>query len=380
LASSGKFTQENRFLSLDTPLGEDVLLLAGFTGHEGISRLFQFNLDLLSEKKDISFNDIVGQKVTIKMEMTDGSSFRYWNGYVSRFAQSGSDGTFAHYQMEVVPWLWFLTRNANCRIFQNMAVPDIVEKIFSERSFGSNYKASLTGSYDPLDYCVQYRETDFNFISRLMEHNGIYYYFEHTESDHTLVMADSPSAHTNCPVQSSARYLPAAKDNVEEVVTAWHLEQELRTGKYSLKDYNFQTPSANLHASENTVVEVGGNTKYELYDYPGDHDTTSRGTALAKLRMQEEEASHAVTSGSSTCRTLASGYLFDLEDHHREARRHQLGHLLFRAGCCHALLEPGDFHRFGRPVPGSSSHAKAFRSGPANGCRRWPIRRRDLRR
>ncbi|HKV48571.1 MAG TPA: type VI secretion system tip protein VgrG [Candidatus Acidoferrales bacterium] len=319
MVNPAKYTQVNRLISLTTPLGEDVLLLAGFTGHEGVSRLFQFNLDLLSEKKDIDFKDIIGQKVTIKMELTDDdSSSRHWNGYVSRFAQSGGSGQFARYHMEVVPWLWFLTRNSNCRIFQNMAVPAIIEKIFSDTGFGSGYKSSLTGTYDPLEYCVQYRETDFNFLSRLMEHNGIYYFFEHKDGDHTLVLADSPSAHTNCPVQSTARYIPAAAKDTADAISAWHLEQEFRTGKYSLNDYNFQTPAAKLQATENTVVDVGGNSKYELYDYPGDHDTGAHGTALAKLRMQEEEASHAIASGSSNCRTLAPGYLFDLEDHHRD--------------------------------------------------------------
>jgi type VI secretion system secreted protein VgrG len=317
LGSSG-YTQENRFISLTTPLGDDVLLLTGFTGNEGISRLFAFNLDVLSEKKDVSFSDIVGQKVSIKVELSDGTAERYFNGYVSRFAQSQTDPRFTHYQMEVVPWLWFLTRNADCRIFQNMTIPDIIEQVFTDRGFSSNFKRSLTGDYDPLEYCVQYRETDFNFVSRLMEQYGIYYFFEHAEDDHTLVLADSPSAHTNCPEQSSVRYSPSTKQHTEDVITAWHLEQELRTGKYSLSDYNFETPSTKLVASESTVVEVDGNTSYELFDYPGDYGTTSDGTAVAKIRMQEEEAAHLIGTGSSTCRTLASGYLFDLEEHDRD--------------------------------------------------------------
>jgi type VI secretion system secreted protein VgrG len=318
LGSSGKFTQENRFISLTTPLGDDVLLLTGFTGHEGISRPFAFNLDVLSEKKDVSFSDIVGQKVSVKVELSDGTAERYFNGYVSRFAQSQTDPRFTHYQMEVVPWLWFLTRNADCRIFQNMTIPDIIEQVFTDRGFSSNFKSSLTGSYEVLDYCVQYRETDFNFVSRLMEQYGIYYFFEHEEDDHTLVLADSASAHTNCPVQSSVRYSPSTKMHTEDVITGWHLEQELRTGKYSLRDYNFETPSATLEASETTVVEVDSNTNYELFDYPGDYDTASDGTGVAKIRMQEEEAAHLIGSGSSTCRSLASGYLFDLEEHDRD--------------------------------------------------------------
>jgi type VI secretion system secreted protein VgrG len=319
LADASSFTQENRLISITTPLGGDVLLLAGFSGHEGISRLFTFNLDLLSESKSISFDDIVGQSVTIKLQLADGSSDRYFNGYVSRFAQSTTDVKFTRYQMEVVPWLWFLTRNANCRIFQNMSAPDIIEKVFSDRGFSSNYKSSLTGSYQPLDYCVQYRETDFNFVSRLMEHNGIYYFFEHEDGKHTLVLADSPSAHSNCPDQSTFKYSPDSRHDVEDVITAWQLEQELRTGKYSLNDYNFETPTAKLLASETTVVNVDAKTGYELYDYPGDQTTASEGSDLAKLRMEEEEAGHLIGSGTSNCRSMASGYLFDLEEHDADA-------------------------------------------------------------
>jgi type VI secretion system secreted protein VgrG len=316
--ASSSFTQENRLLTITTPLGQDTLLLAGLAGHEGISRLFSFSLDLLSEQKSISFSDIVGQSVTITVQLSDGSTERYFNGYVSRFAQSGTDDRFTHYQMEVVPWLWFLTRNADCRIFQNMAVPDIIEQVFSDRKFASNFKNSLTGSYEPLDYCVQYRETDFNFVSRLMEHNGIFYFFEHGEDAHTLILADSASALQNCPGQSSVRYAPTVAPNIEDVVTAWQIEQELRTGKYTLTDYNFETPTANMLATESTVVEVDSNTNYEIFDYPGDYLTGSDGTDVAKVRMQEEEAGYMVASGTSSCRTLASGYLFDFEEHDRD--------------------------------------------------------------
>src|ERR1700722_17914768 len=113
------YTQQNRLIALDTPLGEDVLLLKGFTGSEGISRLFQFDLELLSENSSIAFNDIIGQNVTLRIALHDDKE-RYFNGFVSRFVQTSSDVRFTHYHMEVVPWLWFFTRNADCRIFQNM--------------------------------------------------------------------------------------------------------------------------------------------------------------------------------------------------------------------------------------------------------------------
>jgi len=312
------YIQENRLLALDTPLGQDILLLQGFSGRESISRLFSFHLDLLSEKSDIKFKDIVGQQVTIRVLLTDGSSERYFNGYVSRFAQSGSGAQFTTYQMEVVPWLWFLTRSADCRIFQNETIPDIIQEVFKVDGY-TDFRMSTTGSYQPLEYCVQYRETDFNFVSRLMEQYGIFYYFEHEKGKHTMVLCDSSSAHQPCPNQTSASYNQTGGDlDSEDVITAWHMEQELRTGKYSLTDYNFETPKTSLMADEPTVVEVGGNTKFELYDYPGDHLTPSQGTTVAKLRMQEEEAVGVVITASSLCRAFTSGYKFDLKDHPRD--------------------------------------------------------------
>ena len=317
MGSSAQFTQENRLIAIDTPLGENTLLLQGLMGNEGISRLFRFNLELLSTNNSISFDDIVGQNVTISVTLAD-QTLRYFNGFVSRFAQSGSDARFTHYQMEVVPWLWFLTRNADCRIFQNMTIPDIIELVLAGAGF-SDFKSSLTGTYQPREYCVQYRETDFNFVSRLMEHVGIFYFFEHEKGKHTLVMADSTSAYQPCPGQSTAQYNQAGGGlDVEDVVTGWNMEQELRTGKYSVTDYNFKTPSTSLMSSETTVVKVDSNTDYEMYDYPGDHLTQSEGGVVAKLRMQEEEASNTVINGSSTCRAFTSGYQFDLEDHYRD--------------------------------------------------------------
>jgi type VI secretion system secreted protein VgrG len=311
-------TQENRLVSLTTPLGKDVLLLAGFTGHEAISRLFSFHLDLLSEHGPIDFPTIVGKNVTISVTQSDDTA-RYFNGIVSHFGQSGSDANFTHYQMEVVPWTWVLTRYADCKIFHNKKVDDIIKQVFSDRGF-QDYKFSLNGSYSPMEYCVQYRETDFNFISRLMEQNGIFYFFQHEEGKHTMVLADSSSGHEECPGQKTAGYnLVTGGLDEADVVTAWRLEQELRSGKYTLTDYNFKTPSASLLATEPTIVSVGGNSNFEIFDYPGEYPTRADGTSFAKLRMQEEEAAHLTVTGSSVCRAFTTGYKFALTDHQQDS-------------------------------------------------------------
>ena len=311
------YTQQNRLIAVDTPLGDDVFLLESFQGEEGISRLFRFNLELLSEKSNISFKDIVGQNVTLRIALPEDKE-RYFNGFVSRFAQSGSDVRFTHYQMEVVPWLWFLTRNADCRIFQNMAIPDIIQKVFKDKGF-TNFKFSITGSFEPRDYCVQYRETDFNFVSRLMEQHGIFYFFKHENGKHTMMVANSHTAHQACPDQGKAHFNASVGVlQSEDVISSFQVEQELRTGKYSLTDYNFETPSTSLLAGEPTVVSVAQNSTYEIYDYPGIYLNQSQASEMTKIYMQEEEASHKVITGTGGCRGFMSGYTFDLEEHYRD--------------------------------------------------------------
>src|SRR6185437_790770 len=256
------YTQEGRLISLTASLGDDKLLLTGFTGYEAISRLFSFHLSALSEDDSIDFTSIIGTSVTINVSQQDDSKC-YFNGIVSQFLCTGKEhGDMAQYELEVVPALWTLTRYADCRIFHNKSVVDILQSIFGDRSI--QFKNSLTGTYNPVEYCVQYRETDFNFISRLFEHAGIYYFFEHSEDKHTLVLADAPSAHQNCPVQSSFRYSPGAAAQVEEIITSFQLEQELRTGQYTLRDYNFETPAANLNATDPTIYPVAKNSDYEI--------------------------------------------------------------------------------------------------------------------
>lgn len=312
------WTQKERWISLTTPLGQDKLLLAGFSGREAISELFSFQLDLLSVEPQIDFSAIVGQRVTIAVTLFDGTR-RPIHGIVSQFALSGKDNKFTRYQMTVVPWTWKLTRYTDCRIFHNTKVGDILAKVFSSREL-SDYRLSLTRPYSPLEYCVQYRETDFQFISRLMEEHGIFYFFEHDENKHTMVIADSPSAHHPCPWQENAGWnLVAGGLDQADVITSWRFEQQLRSGQCSLTDYNFITPSTSLLASEQTIAGVGGNGAFELFDYPGGQTTRSEGTDIAKLRMQEQEAMHLVAGGSSMCRGFTAGYKFNLTDHEQRS-------------------------------------------------------------
>ncbi len=307
------YSQAGRLISVTTPLGEDELLLTGFTGHEAISRMFQFQLTMLSEDTDIDFTAIIGQSVTINVIQSDDSK-RYFNGFVSHFACTGKEGDMTRYELQLVPKLWTLTRCADCRIFHNKTGPDIIKQILTDR--GIKFEDSIGGSYKTLEYCVQYRETDFNFISRLMEQFGIFYFFKHEDGEHTMMLGDTSSVHQPCPGQASAAFnLAAGGLDAGDIVNSWSISQELRSGKHSITDYNFTTSNSDLLASETTIYSVGGNDNMEIFDYPGLHGTASDGTAIAKVRMQEDEAMHKIAHGTSVCRAFATGYKFDLEDH-----------------------------------------------------------------
>jgi type VI secretion system secreted protein VgrG len=256
------YTQENRFIAIDTPLGKDVLLLASIKGTEGLSRLFSFELGMVSENHAIAFQDIIGKSVTVSLVLADQDK-HYLNGIISRFSQgrgggtAGGDPRLSHYRATMVPWPWLLTRTADSRIFQKLSVPEIVEKIFKEKGF-SDFKLSLHGTYATRDYCVQYRETDFHFISRLLEEEGIYYFFEHKNGKHVLVLADDPTDHKPCPKQGSARYqLTAGGWDEEDVITGLEAMQEIRPAKYSLNDFNFEMPNTSLLVNVQTNNVLG---------------------------------------------------------------------------------------------------------------------------
>lgn len=317
MASS--ISQANRLLRIATPLGPDKLLLRSFTGSEAISELFSFHLDLVSEDHAIDFDSLVGQNVTFGVLLADQQNFRYFNGFISRFAQLPVLGRLAHYQAEVVPRLWFLTRITDCRIYQNQTVPEIIQDVL-ERNGVRDVELQLQGSYRRREYCVQYRETCYNFIRRLMEQEGIYYYFKHEDGKHTLVLGDSPSAHPPCPHQETARYEPTAGvgfTREEDYVTSWRVQQELRSGRCTATDFNFETPLTSLLSSLESRIRQGGNTSLELYDYPGEYLKRDEGEREVRLRMEQEEAAHVLIQAAGTCRAFTAGYRFNLADHDR---------------------------------------------------------------
>ncbi len=310
------FTQDDRTMAVETPLGKDKLLLQRLDGEEGVSKLFHFDLELLSEDPGLDFNAIVGKNVTVSVKLIDGSK-RYLNGIVNQFNQGGGDSRFTFYRAQIIPWTWLLSLTTDCRIFQNMTAPDIIQKIFADHGF-QDYKNTLKKSYKPLEYCVQYRETDLNFIFRLMEEFGIYYFFQHESGKHTMILGDTPD-HQPCPGQDTAKYQRSGLGTEEEdVITAWTQRQEVRSGKCSLTDYNFETPSNKLEVNVESIHPAAAREKFEVYDYPGRYLTRPGGEELVKIRIEEEEVKRLTANGSGNCRAFASGYRFDLTKHYRE--------------------------------------------------------------
>ncbi len=335
----GKFQQAKFPLEVTTPLGKDVLLLVGFTGHEALSRLFSFQLDMLAEKTaDVAFDKLLGQKVTASLTLASGQK-RHFNGICNRIGQGAQDADFTSYHLEIVPQFWFLTRRSQSRIFQHLSVPDILKKVLD----GIDVSFELQGTFEKRDFCVQYRETDFNFASRLMEEEGIYYFFKHEAGSHKMVVANTPQSHADL---SKITYETIAGGNrPDDRIHEWHKVQELRSGKYTLFDHSFELPHKHLEADK-TIAEsvaagkvthkqkVGGNDKLEIFDYPGEYAQRFDGVdrsggeqaselqkifqdnkRTVEIRMQEEAAAGLVIHGTGNCRQMTSGHKFTLEKH-----------------------------------------------------------------
>jgi len=249
-------TQDKRPLKVNTPLGKDAIFITSFSAREGISQLFQYYLELIApNNSDVPFDRLLGQKVTVELATLQDKS-RFFNGIVSRFSQGQRDLDFTTYRAEIVPQFWLLTRKWESRIFQHISVPDILKKVLD----GITTAFEIVGTFEKRDFCVQYRESDLNFVSRLMEEEGIFYFFEHQKGKHTLVLGNDPSAIESCPKQSKARYQGTAggwKD--DDVILEWAQEREFRPGVYSATDYNFETPSTSSPARMSAIcVEKNG--------------------------------------------------------------------------------------------------------------------------
>src|SRR5262245_52168837 len=316
-----------RVMEITTPLGAD-LLFRGMHGREEMSRLSEFQLDLLSLKSDIKIDGILGKNVTVKVALPDDST-RYFNGFVTRFSAGGRLGRYYRYYAVMNPWLWFLTRTSDCRIFQDMTVPDIIKKVFGDEP-AADFRFDLTGKYKKWTYCVQYRETDFNFVSRLMEEEGISYYVKHTDGHNTVVLTDSTGKHS--PFAGYEKLSFISPDQLVrpelEHISSWDYSRQIQPGVYVHDDYDLERPSVELKTRK-VLTRAYAPSDYEVYDYPGHYLQKADGEQYADVRINEFgsqfEAAQAVTNAKGVC----VGSLFTLEDCGREDQNRE--HLILSA-------------------------------------------------
>lgn len=334
-------TQEGRLLRLTTPLADDHLLIKRIRASEGISQLFRYELEILHEEDEVGDEStlidpaqLLGQKMTVSVTQADGAT-RFFNGICVEFTQGTRNERFSKYRAEIVPALWLLTQNSQSRIFQNISVKDIVLQVLENG--GIELADEIQGTFEPRNYCVQYRESDFDFASRLMEEEGIYYYFEHTAESHRMILGNTPGSHRECPSKASIPFdidVSSDPDEWEGSIKSWQVANKVRAGKFTLRDYNFQMPTQNLEAVQLSRFNIGGNQDLEIYDYPGQYAKRFDGidsgggeqtSALQKvfddrtrtvgIRQQEIDVAYKSSPGTSDCCALTPGFRFQMTNH-----------------------------------------------------------------
>src|SRR5580658_502452 len=311
---SDQFTiaHTGRLLNIDWSAGPDSLIMTRFSGTEQISVPFSFRLDVVSAEEAITPEQILGTDIGWSVGDPDGNR-RPFSGVVARLGEGASFGRgYRNYYLDIVPSFWLLTHTANCQIFQNQTVPDIIQAVLSRHPDLDFDLSGLSGQYQPRDYCVQYRESDFAFVSRLMEDEGIFYFFQHSTDTHVMVLGDSSSAWFDAP-GTTVSY--GVQQDVEASVSRWQRRSRFRGGRWTQRDYNFQTPGNSLNTTVATHLPPAPFQEYEYYDYPGGYMDSGTGEARSLLRIQAEEAAYQEIEADSNVARFASGGRFDMDDY-----------------------------------------------------------------
>jgi type VI secretion system secreted protein VgrG len=317
-------SNEAEFLS---PLGDRALLFRRLQGTEELGRMPEYRLDLLrlSTSTPIEASKLLGQRANVRVELAP-DKYRYLNGVVTRFEHGGASGRFDIYHVEMRPWLWHLTLGADCRIFQDKSATEILDSVFNEYGSSSQIEKRLKGSFRKRPYTVQYRESDFAFVSRLMEEEGIYYYFKHEKDKHTLVLCNGPTGHNA--IEDGALAWAAQQTGSqlrEDVVKRWSRAHSLRSLKYVHTDVAPDLPTADLQGSALRNASYPKPNDLEVFDYPGGYEDLAmdgrtgvkraEGDRLAQLRVDAFESGHVVATGLTPYRQMATGATFNLTDH-----------------------------------------------------------------
>ena len=304
-------------ISFQCPLPHKALRFESMTVTQALSTLDNIELLLVADKPDIGAEDLLGHPASVTLTLREGAQ-REFNGIVTRFGLGGSRGRYHQYQATVRPWLWFLTRTADCRVFQDATVKEIVEQVFADHASIANFEFKLFRSYRRRVYCVQYRETDFNFVARLLEEEGIYWFFSHAKGAATLVLTDDASGLTPAEGAEELPYFDNAGQVPPNVdyVTAWTCSREVRSGKVALTSYDFERPSISL-AVDHAISRAHPLDDLEQFDFDGEYTQKVDGQQLADNRIEEEQAHFERMAGSTNAQALTVGHLFSLTRHPR---------------------------------------------------------------
>lgn len=304
-----------KFNNLANP--EQQLLLESFKGREALSQAYSFELLLICQDSGVELKSMMGQLVTIEIELAD-STPRYIAGYLTRFASTGSDGGMARYTATLNPWFSMLKNRFDTRIFQGNTVEEVVTQVFALCPAFSRHEFRLTKPQKRYTYITQYRETDFNFVQRLLEEEGMFYYFEHTAEGHTMIICDDSSMLEPLPEQPQIRFHTASVTETADSITQWSGNRQLQAGKMAVQTFDYRQPNNRLPVGMNSLNKQGDVDTFEIYDFPGQytHGTYDEGETLLRLRMEALEIRGKKFAGASNCRAMKPGYTFELVQHY----------------------------------------------------------------
>jgi type VI secretion system secreted protein VgrG len=312
MATANQKSGSSKFPMTLTASWSKNLLFRSMTAQESLGQLFEFDVEALAKVRDQATDDALGKPASVCVELSSGAK-RYFHGILCTLGTHTVALDAFQYSLGLKPWLWLLTRRTDTRVFQKMTVQDILKKVFD--LFSPDYEFKLQGTYAPYEYCVQYRESDFNFASRLMEQEGIYYYFKHTEDKHTMVIVDKASAHLTNPMQGDFDYREAEGGHLQsDAISQWKARKEIQFGKVVLNDYDFKIPKTKLEVTAK-ATRPKALEKLEYYDFPGTYDTKADGQRYSHLRIEELQAQYSRVDGAGSLRAMACGYRFELRAH-----------------------------------------------------------------
>lgn len=308
-----------RTVQVHTVLSTEQLKFRAMRGHEGLSQLFEFEVDMVSTSFNLDLKRLLGTSLTLAI--SDEGAPRHLNGTVVRFelvGRANETGRHYIYRALVQPWLWYLTRTSDCRIFQNQSVPEVLDAVLGK--YGFQFEKRLSASYRPWEYCVQYQESDFAFVSRLMEHEGIAYHFEHGNGSHLLVLADDAGSYRKLPGHARIPYRPRDRvvNALEPCIDRWRVAEQITSGRVMLDDFDFRKSRASLQSVQQDP-KGHDHATYEVYEWLGGYSEHQQGDAYAKIRLQELQCAHELASGHTNVVGMAPGHLFEMTHCPREA-------------------------------------------------------------